>query len=765
MVTSDTLTIHAIPDNVSAVLRHLAPVSLNRGAADAPVVEIEMRYEPSAGQAAPVEFGGIVVGFADEGGAPIPVQSVALMVRLRDESKVLCSVPTGGVSEATIALSLAERALFKPGAAETFRISMDIAPAAAAQNFRLVVQSAAALTIADHNSGVPVPFTGTTFPWAMSAVTLNDPATTLAVRLEPRLPGHVNRGQERVAAFDLILTNASGSSAADMSVSEITFMTRDDAGDSIDTGKLLRSFRLDGPDGSTLTFIEGFTGSASVRCRLQPPVVVSAQGSVALHAGIDCLIEPGADGFSVALVDSLDIAVRDVNSGRPADVRADPSGSEGFPMSSGRALFRDPLREIVVAGSGLLGERITAGGQRVPAIRVMLRHPGNAGESPASLDSVTIRFLDETGRAIKPGNHLSAIRIGSGDSELATVYVTAEHSSDIPFRFSTPMFVEPGSADTFDISIDLDESPTPGRFQMHVNAAGLDIVDATDGRRGIDLLGNFPLTSGLARVIFPAQQVLFEAVGLLPANVAAGEEIDVFRLRFSRVPGMTACRAFVRSIAFDVLDRNGASIDPVNVIADVRMTDDSGDIGTTWTVAGGRLRIDITDTVSVADGEVRACTFKMRLAPNPSVSVLSLRVSVPEDVSCTDEATGGAVAVSAASGAFPFSSGRAAILGRDLAASFSNYPNPFVVGRETTRITFYLPTDGAVTLKVYTVTGEPVRTIADVAALKTGLHQEFSWDGRNGRGETVLNGVYYLFFKATLDGREHVYKRKVAVVR
>jgi len=300
---------------------------------------------------------------------------------------------------------------------------------------------------------------------------------------------------------------------------------------------------------------------------------------------------------------------------------------------------------------------------------------------------------------------------------------------------------------------------------MHVNAAGLDIVDAKDGRRGIDLLGNFPLTRGIARVIFPAQQVIFEAVGLLPANVAAGEEIDVFRLRFSRVPGMTACRAFVRSIAFDVLDRNGASIDPVNVIADVRMTDDSGDIGTTWTVAGGRLRIDITDTVSVADGEVRACTFKMRLAPNPSVSVLSLRVSVPEDVSCTDEATGGAVAVSAASGAFPFSSGRAAILGRDLAASFSNYPNPFVVGRETTRITFYLPTDGAVTLKVYTVTGEPVRTIADVAALKTGLHQEFSWDGRNGRGETVLNGVYYLFFKATLDGREHVYKRKVAVVR
>ena len=76
-----------------------------------------------------------------------------------------------------------------------------------------------------------------------------------------------------------------------------------------------------------------------------------------------------------------------------------------------------------------------------------------------------------------------------------------------------------------------------------------------------------------------------------------------------------------------------------------------------------------------------------------------------------------------------------------------------------------MPVEGLASLKVFTITGEPVRTILERAQLKAGLHQEFSWDGMNGAGNAVLNGVYYLLLKVDSGSREYTLKRKVALVR
>jgi flagellar hook assembly protein FlgD len=114
---------------------------------------------------------------------------------------------------------------------------------------------------------------------------------------------------------------------------------------------------------------------------------------------------------------------------------------------------------------------------------------------------------------------------------------------------------------------------------------------------------------------------------------------------------------------------------------------------------------------------------------------------------------------------FPFSSGRAVILSQSAREAFSNYPNPFISSREQTRITFYMPSDGRVTLKIYTVTGHLVRTLIESEHRHEGLHQDVTWDGRNGRGNPVLNGVYLLVIETSIGGRESAMKRKVSVLR
>ncbi|MFC1565056.1 FlgD immunoglobulin-like domain containing protein [candidate division KSB1 bacterium] len=66
-----------------------------------------------------------------------------------------------------------------------------------------------------------------------------------------------------------------------------------------------------------------------------------------------------------------------------------------------------------------------------------------------------------------------------------------------------------------------------------------------------------------------------------------------------------------------------------------------------------------------------------------------------------------------------------------------NYPNPF---NPETMIRFGLPNSGSVTLKIYNILGQEVRTVVD-GFRNAGIHT-VKWDGRNNTGQRVATGVY-----------------------
>lgn len=87
---------------------------------------------------------------------------------------------------------------------------------------------------------------------------------------------------------------------------------------------------------------------------------------------------------------------------------------------------------------------------------------------------------------------------------------------------------------------------------------------------------------------------------------------------------------------------------------------------------------------------------------------------------------------------------------------FQNYPNPFNPG---TTIQYQLPLTTHVTLKVYNLLGQEIRTLVD-AHQSHGLYK-FHWDGRDDLGRDVPSGVYIYKLRAG----DHTTSRKMELIR
>ncbi|MCP4566247.1 MAG: hypothetical protein GY841_01565 [FCB group bacterium] len=107
-----------------------------------------------------------------------------------------------------------------------------------------------------------------------------------------------------------------------------------------------------------------------------------------------------------------------------------------------------------------------------------------------------------------------------------------------------------------------------------------------------------------------------------------------------------------------------------------------------------------------------------------------------------------------------------AIIAENLGESFKNYPNPFNPDDAATEFKYFLPSASDVNIHIYTATGEKVRHMhfdAESNGGRAGPNDQVFWDGRNGSGEIVLNGVYIAIIEVAAGDLKA--KIKMAVVK
>jgi hypothetical protein len=96
-------------------------------------------------------------------------------------------------------------------------------------------------------------------------------------------------------------------------------------------------------------------------------------------------------------------------------------------------------------------------------------------------------------------------------------------------------------------------------------------------------------------------------------------------------------------------------------------------------------------------------------------------------------------------------------------ALHQNFPNPF---NPATRLSFDVPVKSTISLVIYNLLGEEVRTL--MREERTPGSYTLQWDGRDGRGRNVSTGVYFCAFTGSAtDGSRSTYSavRKMLLVK
>jgi hypothetical protein len=86
-----------------------------------------------------------------------------------------------------------------------------------------------------------------------------------------------------------------------------------------------------------------------------------------------------------------------------------------------------------------------------------------------------------------------------------------------------------------------------------------------------------------------------------------------------------------------------------------------------------------------------------------------------------------------------------------------NYPNPF--NPETT-ISYDLSGESVVTLKIYDISGQVIRSVVNNQAMSAGQYKSV-WDGRDERGVKVASGVYFY----QLQTENFIAKKKMTLLQ
>jgi hypothetical protein len=721
--------------------------------------------------ASDIRFRSFRVRLEDESGTGIVPSSLLTGVAVNEGTNVYLTRSSLETSGSDLDLTLASPILVTSQEPVTISLRLDISDSTTTHAFRLVLADSTSFVAEDATSGAPVTVRrqNGAFPVVSGLARLVADATELRVSSLGGAPARAARGTLDVIVASLRFENPGTSGiTSDVQVGTVGVILADSAGTPVATAASYLSRLVLRTEFQTYAArpIRSDDG-AGVTLVLSPPLGIPANTPVDVTLAADIADTARIGTFRVLLQPPTSIEARDANSRDSVVVSYEPDSLSGPPV-----LIEAEARTLRVQGTPLFPSAVLAGERDVPAIRMLLRHADAAGTGRLRLDSLVVQVRDETRASRVPDVYLDRLRVSLDSVEVANLTSLPVTGGQIAVPLGGAL-IEPGDSRVLSLTVDFSPSAPVSFLELAVGSSGIVAADANTGR-DVTVLpepgSELPLVSGLTHIASPARDLFAGWQSRMPAALALdGREVAVALLTLRN-----AAPAGAGLIRLDRLrlSASGPTGQPLMLGVAARFLAAYVN-GTLW-ARSDSLGADSTEATLFAATPLdvdaaSTATIEIRLVPQPSPSAGAFRLGLfaagvgvvqPGSALLT-------VQVSPEAGsAFPFWTQTASFTPASLAESWGNFPNPFAAGRGMTSFVYYLASEARVSLRIRTPRGDGVATLLDHAPRGAGLQQSDGWDGRNGRGDVVRNGIYVAELIVTYaNGTTERARRKVAVVR
>ncbi len=745
------------------------PFTINRGQTD--IVPLTLTFvNPGGVSGADALIQSLRIRLVDDMGVGIVPSDLLSRVVVNEGGMTYLERNNLETSGNEIDLTLSQPVLVTGLEPVTLGIRLDIQANTSVPAFRVEINDASWFAAIDAISlaSVPVQLNDGTYPIRSGMGSLLIEATRLEVAAAQADPQQVAVGQPDITLLTLNLFNPGAAGlGSDVRIGSLAVSLTDTNGTPVAApSAYLERLRVEGPLQNHLDIAVADHDSSVILLALNTPMNVPVDTPVAIHILTDLADPTTAGAIQLRLVDLSQFQVRDGNSGAAVPVYLATDPAVGPPV-----VIQQIATEIMAQGDPLLPAELVIGARQVDSIAISLRHPGAANVAAIQIESLVVQSRDENRDLVSPTGFIDALRVLQDDAIIGAINnPTGNGFMTIPL---TGVILQPG--ETVDLTLSLDLDVLASRRSLELLVAG-DGIQASDVNVGLPVTAIpesgevFPLTSGLTRLLESADEFRVGFASLMPAVLLGSSTVIPaarITLRNPSEDGMGSIG--LTSLTIHSADAQlgetliGESVEEVRLYRASELWASSGVLSPTDTVAvilaPGATVIGPTNTIEL----------ELAVVYRAQTSAGSIRLGFDEeDVGLVvPQGTPVSVQVRPEPGqTFPFWSESGSFSAAGLAGSYSNFPNPFAAGREQTTFVFALEQPAAVTLRLLTAHNRAVISLLDNEQRSAGLHQTDFWDGRNGRGGAVQNGVYIAeLIVVYADGSKERIRRKVAVVR
>jgi hypothetical protein len=605
-------------------------------------------------------------------------------------------------------------------------------------------------------------------------VTSVTPAELLEINHLPgTMQSFVSTDQSNLIPMELNFYNSSPETSADVTINYVTITVRSYPvpGSILSPNSVISSIKLQ--DKQT-GFIYGGIYGSNVPSTASPFSISLAQLNVPAQTTITANIVISITGTASSADVDFVLAVDDADAVNGYDyytykkVTVTQSPSDSFPMYSNFTKIQKKAELINSYFIDVIPPNINKGATNVELLKIRLENPGDTLTASAELYNLKLYLKDNLNTPIIPAVLFSKISItdetGNIKYSVKTSSAIESAGNVINFPLVTTAGIASSSSTTIVVRADVLPSTTVNNFKIGIesptditcrdkNTLGMISVipDAVPSYTSLALLSSSFRVSHLQK---------------MPQNIYKNQKnVHLMNLTFISPLSFGNGNILVRGITITAKNSTGQAINFSDCISKVILNAPSGTMEWTTASAGHDHYLSFPYHITVTSaGE----TLSLFADVSDNVNTTSLQVTLENADSIDayqDNDPNRRIFITADTGdAFPMSSGTGFISGETSSTKLSGYPNPFYYG-SLCRFAYYINEASRVTIKIYDLMGNNVRTIIQDADKNQGSHNEDTWDGKNGKGKPVNAGTYLVKIEINTNGTKKTLKDKITILK